>query len=214
MRRAMREEQQEERRQAITDMAWQLFQDRSYSEVNILDVAQVVGLAQGTVYLYFPTKEELFLAVQVQQFAAWFEDIDGRLQNLPSGCGSEEVVLSITESLVTRLSLTRLFAILHVILEQNIGYDTAVQFKRMLLEHIDVTGGLIESRLTFLEVGQGIQFLLRTYALVIGLQHITDPAPVVREALIREPELAIFNVNFTSELFTTLVTLLKGQQTE
>lgn len=214
MRRAIREEQKEERRQAIVDMAWQLFQERPYPEVNILDVAQGVGLAKGTVYLYFPTKEELFLAVQVQQFAAWFDDIDGRLQNLPSECSSEEVALSITESLVTRPSLTRLFAILHVTLEQNIGFDTAVQFKRMLLERIGVTGGLIESRLTFLESGQGVQFLLRTYALVIGLQHIADPAPVVREALIREPELAIFNVNFSSELFTTLVTLLKGMQTE
>ncbi|NKQ36346.1 MAG: TetR/AcrR family transcriptional regulator [Chloroflexi bacterium] len=213
MRRAIREEQKEERRQAIVDMAWQLFQERPYPEVNILDVAQGVGLAKGTVYLYFPTKEELFLAVQVQQFTAWFDDIDGRLQNLPEN-SSEEVVQAITDSLAARPSLTRLFAILHVILEQNIGYDTAVQFKRMLLDRIGVTGSLIESRLTFLEAGQGVQFLLRTYALVIGLQHMADPAPVVREALIREPELAIFSVNFSSELFTTLVTLLKGMQTE
>ena len=214
MRRAVREEQKEERRQAIVDMAWQLFQERPYTEVNILDVAQGVGLAKGTVYLYFPTKEELFLAVQMQQFVTWFDDIDGRLQNLPSECSSEEVAFSITESLVIRPSLTRLFAILHVILEQNIGYDTAVQFKRMLLGRIGATGDLIESRLTFLEAGQGIQFLLRAYALVIGLQHMADPAPVVWEAITKEPELAIFNVNFSSELFTTLVTLLKGMQTE
>lgn len=214
MRRAVREEQKEERRQAIVDMAWQLFQERPYTEVNILDVAQGVGLAKGTVYLYFPTKEELFLAVQMQQFVTWFDDIDGRLQNLPSECSSEEVAFSITESLVIRPSLTRLFAILHVILEQNIGYDTAVQFKRMLLGRIGATGDLIESRLTFLEAGQGIQFLLRAYALVIGLQHMADPAPVVWEAITKEPDLAIFNVNFSSELFTTLVTLLKGMQTE
>jgi AcrR family transcriptional regulator len=214
MRRAIREEQKEERRQAIVEIAWQLFQERPYAEVNILDVAQGAGLAKGTVYLYFPTKEELFLAVQAQQFAAWFDEIDGRLQALPTESGIEAVAQAIVESLAVRPSLTRLFAILHVILEQNIGYDTAVQFKRMLLERIGVTGGLIESRLTFLATGQGVQFLLRTYALVIGLQHIADPAPVVQEALIREPELAIFNVNFTSELFTPLVTLLKGLQTE
>ena len=63
MRRAIREDQKLVRRQQILDTAWGLFQENDYEHVNIIDVAKGAGLAKGTVYLYFKTKEELFLSL-------------------------------------------------------------------------------------------------------------------------------------------------------
>lgn len=51
-----------ERRQAIIDAAARLFADIGYADCEIGRVAAELGIAKGTLYLYFSSKEELFYA--------------------------------------------------------------------------------------------------------------------------------------------------------
>ncbi len=214
MRRAIRGDQKAARRQAIIDQAWALFQENRYEAVNIIDVARSVGLAKGTVYLYFQTKEELFLAILEQQFEQWFEEIDETLSRLAPPASIATVARLLTDSLNRRPALTRLFALAHVILERNVDYEAARRFKEMLGRRIVHTGRLLEQGLLFLEPGQGAHLLLQGYALVIGLQNLAEPAPVVRQVIQDQPDLALFQVDFATEFFTTFTTLLQGLATE
>jgi AcrR family transcriptional regulator len=212
-RRAMRDEQKEERRQAIIDMTWQVFQNRSYESLTMADVADALQLAKGTVYLYFKTKEELFLAIEVQQLEMFFAEVDGGL-SIISGSDVEaiaRIVDLVCGGLERRPGLTRLLAILHTILERNIDLETATQFKYMLKSHFERTGSLIEGCLPFLRDGEGAHLLLQCHALVIGLWSLADPAPIIREVL-RQPDLQMFEVQFASEFSQALQALLYGLQ--
>src|SRR5690349_10056538 len=50
------------RRAAILRAAAGVFARRGYRDTNLQDVAAALGLAKGTLYLYYRGKEELFLA--------------------------------------------------------------------------------------------------------------------------------------------------------
>jgi len=50
------------RREEILVHAAQLFAERGYSETDTTLLAETVGVGKGTVYRYFPSKRELFLA--------------------------------------------------------------------------------------------------------------------------------------------------------
>jgi AcrR family transcriptional regulator len=52
----------EERRQAIIEAAARLFAELGYSACEMERVATELGIAKGTLYLYFSSKEELFYA--------------------------------------------------------------------------------------------------------------------------------------------------------
>jgi AcrR family transcriptional regulator len=208
-RRAMRDDQKQARRQAMIDIAWQLFQANPYPAITMAEVAEQAGLAKGTVYLYFRTKEELFLAVQQQQFATWFNVLDTQLAEAHGACSTTRVAEIICTSLDQRGALVQLLAILHTILEHNIDLETALRFKRMLLERITRTGALLEGCLPFLPAGHGPETLLQIYALIIGIEHVANPAPVVREALLL-PELRIFDISFGPTFAATLMALLRG----
>jgi AcrR family transcriptional regulator len=208
-RRAMRDDQKQVRRQAMIDIAWQLFQGTPYPAITIAEVAERAGLAKGTVYLYFRTKEELFLTVQQQQFATWFDDLDTRLAEVHGAASSARVAEIICTSLDQHGALVQLLAILHTVLEHNIDLETALRFKRMLLERIRRTGALLEGCLPFLSAGQGPETLLQIYALIIGVEHVASPAPVVREAL-QLPELRIFDISFGPTFAAILMALLRG----
>ncbi|MBE3561414.1 MAG: TetR family transcriptional regulator [Ktedonobacteraceae bacterium] len=210
--RAVHDEQKEERRQAILEAARRLFQTSSYEALTIASVATALGLAKGTVYLYFKTKEELFLALVEQQLAAWFAEVDAGLAALlatKESCTIPQVTAVLCRALEARPDLMRLLAILHPVLEYNINLEAAVRFKLALREHFSHTGSLLERCLPFLHPGDGAHLLLQCDAIVIGLWHLSDPAPVVQQAL-QQPGLHVFNVHFASELATLLQTLLYG----
>lgn len=207
--RAVHDEQKQERRQAILDATWQLFQTTTYETLTMVDIAHALGLAKGTVFLYFKTKESLFLTLIEQQLSIWFTEVDASLEVFSHPCTIPEVAGVLCQSLETRPSLTRLLAILHTLLEQNIDLDSALHFKFFLLEHFEHTGALLEQCLPFLSPGKGALLLLQSHALVIGLWHLSNPAPIIRQAL-QHPELRLFEVHFAPEFSTALQALLYG----
>ena len=217
-RRAISNEQKEERRQAILDAALQLFQETSYEAVNIAGVAEKADIAKGTIYLYFKTKEELFLALLAQEFEAWFDEADDLLKEIQTTqgiCTVDELISLVGRSLENRPTLIRLTAILHAILEKNIEFSPALSFKQMLLARILQTGALLETCFPFLEPGQGVYVVMHTYVLIIGVQQLAEPAPIVRQ-VIAEEDLKVFQVDFMDYFLEALKVFLNGlnHQTE
>jgi TetR/AcrR family fatty acid metabolism transcriptional regulator len=51
------------RRTQILDAASRVFSERGYHRTTVRDVARAAGIADGTIYLYFSSKQELLLAL-------------------------------------------------------------------------------------------------------------------------------------------------------
>ncbi|WP_434346415.1 TetR family transcriptional regulator [Myxococcus virescens] len=208
--RARKDEDKEARRQLILDEALALYQATSYAEVKMADVAGRAMLAKGTVFLYFPTKEALFLALLEDLLFAWFARLDGLLaEDTPAWTGPR-LARTVAESLEGEVALTRLLALLQTVLEQNVTAEQLRPFKERLLAALLRAGTRVEQRLPFLHAGEGPRFFIHLHALVTGLRQMADVAPVAREVLEALPHLAPLRVDFTAELTTALTTLLRG----
>lgn len=207
--RARQSEQKLERRQAILDSAAGMFASASYESVTMAEIASKLGLVKGTLYLYFKTKEELFLALIEQGFVNWFNAIDASLGELPEGQSAGDIARLLATSLRGRTEFVRLVAILGTALEQNIEANSALRFRTLLLQRMTQTGGLIEAYLPFLRAGEGQKMLMRIHALIVGLHHLAKPAPVVEQVL-QEPALRPLLVDFEQELAMSIELLLLG----
>jgi len=60
----------EVRREQILKIASALFSEKSYHDVTVEEIAGAVGVAKGTIYLYFPSKERLYLEILEDSFEA------------------------------------------------------------------------------------------------------------------------------------------------
>jgi AcrR family transcriptional regulator len=60
MELGLRERKKEQTRRLIADTARGLFAERGFEAVTVAEVARAAGVAEKTVFNYFPTKEELF----------------------------------------------------------------------------------------------------------------------------------------------------------
>ncbi|WP_320127506.1 TetR/AcrR family transcriptional regulator [uncultured Sphaerochaeta sp.] len=53
----------EERRNEILDAAYELFFEKGYDNTSVLDILEKVGIAKGTLYYYFKSKEDIMDAI-------------------------------------------------------------------------------------------------------------------------------------------------------
>lgn len=207
--RAMTNDQKSARRADILRVAMRRFAGSSYDALAMNDIAVEAGVAKGTLYLYFRSKDELFLALYEQELDGWFNELDAGLASQQGSGSIEQLLQLISTSLARRPAFLRLIAILHTVLERSLEVDTALRFKTRLRERLLHTGTLLEQNLPFLQAGQGTELLLKIDALVIGLQHLAEPSVALRQVLAM-PEMALFRVNLEQQLLSTLRTLLMG----
>jgi AcrR family transcriptional regulator len=186
--------------------AARLFAKQPFERITMAGLARTCGLAKGTLYLYFKTKEELFLAVTLVEVDGWLDEL-GR--TLDAGADAAGLVRAIGKTLAPRRELLQLLAILHSVLERNVGVDALRAFKRAMLAQMQGSGEKIERALGFLPAGEGARLLLRVYAVILGLYQVAEPGPAVNRALVA-PDLAALRLDFFHELSEVLSALLSG----
>lgn len=207
--RARRAEDKEIRRRDIMQAAMSLLAKRRFSEIKMSEIAEEAGLAKGTLFLYFPTKEALFLEILEELLAAWLRELDGQLESGRGRWTSARVARIISDTVIGRDMLTRLLTLVSSVLEQNVDIERVVAFKLKLVQLLSPTGALLEQRLPFLAAGEGVHLLLRIYALVVGLRQLCDPGTVGQHALERI-DIPALRTEFASELRPLLTALLRG----
>ncbi len=187
----------------------QMFKNTSYSEVTMAAVALKAKLAKGTLFLYFTTKEDMFLALMEEQLIEWFDAVDRELDSLKAKSSISTVASLVADSLQERIEFTRLLAIHSTILEQNVSYESIFKHKQIILQKLAGTGARLERSLPFLKTGEGAHVILQCQALVVGLWHLTDPSPIARKVIEKEG-LSAFDLDFNFEFQNILTSLLYG----
>ena len=165
--RALDGEDKEARRQAILDAAEQLFNERQ-ALANVADVADAAGLAKGTVYLYFQTKEEIYLALHARGAEFFFSALIARL-NDGSPFYFDEMYALTQRHLLDSPTYMPLSTSCMGFAPNAVPLAAAMQFQTQMTGWMVTAGTGIERHFANLTPGEGVRLLKHSYALMIGL---------------------------------------------
>lgn len=168
-KRAYGREDKQVRREEILAAARRLFASGSGELPAVGDIAVAAGLAKGTVYLYFATKEAIFADLILEGWKGVLDEVDGVFRSDISGPDKVAAFVARTVAyMATNRELLRLDALGHGVVERNLEPETLRSFKSALTQRLLDSGAVMEAAMD-LPPGRGVQLLMRTYALTRGL---------------------------------------------
>lgn len=203
-KRAYSDAEKQEREQKILDAAETLLAEKSYSSINMSEVARTADIAKGTLYLYFQTKEELFLTLFQRKFSVLMDGIKTEISALDTPVDKYAVRDIFVQRTIGEKQLMRLLALSNIIFEHNISYEKAREYKLSLGQFAFDMGTLLEEKLN-LKDGQGLQVMYRLYVFIVGMENLANPAPIIQQ--VYENETDIQHPDLEQEL-TDLLTLV------
>ncbi|HWQ07837.1 MAG TPA: TetR family transcriptional regulator [Holophaga sp.] len=177
MQRARQPHQKAARREAILSAALDLLAEIPFSDISMNLVAERAGLVKGTLYLYFATREALFLDVLRGQLHAWLWDLESGLEGLPRTGRAAAAAALIAESLASRPRLRGLMAALPVLLGRELPESAALAFRNELQARTEAMGSRLERALGSLAPGQGAHLFFQVQAMAAGLQVLSERSP-------------------------------------
>src|SRR5512144_1054667 len=173
--RAIQAEDKQERHHAILDAAERLLLRSPERVANVAEVADEAGLAKGTVYLYFPSKEELLLALHERNIDAFFAALVALCHRTEQV--SVEDVLALTHEHMIDAPLflplaTRCFSQMR----QAVDVVAARAFRQRMADRLIRAGAGLERHFAALGPGGGVVLLRHSYALILGLWQMANAA--------------------------------------
>ena len=130
---AKRERRKEARPGELLEAALDLFVEKGFTATRVEEVAARAGVSKGTLFLYFPSKEELFKAVVRQNISSHFKEWDETFDNF-KGTSAEMISLCMNEWW-RRVGATKASGIKKLMLSEAGNFpDLAVFYRQEVVE--------------------------------------------------------------------------------
>ena len=116
------------RKEEIINACAALYETMSFKEITLKEIGQRTSFTRTSIYNYFHTKEEIFLALLQREYAAWIEDLEALLHG-HAHLSAEEFSDALAHTLERRELLLKLMSMNHYDMETNSRMENLVAFK-------------------------------------------------------------------------------------
>ncbi len=132
-----------QRREEIVNACEKLYQTKSFKEINLKDIGEATSFSRPTIYNYFHTKEEIFLALYEREYQKWNAELE-RILNSNQNYNRKQIAEMIAGSLERRAQLLRLLSMNNFDMEANSREELLASFKRAYGRSLDLFRGILE----------------------------------------------------------------------
>ncbi len=109
--RSLKEKQRGEREALILQVAEEVLMEKGYYETSIDEIATRVGIAKGTVYLHFPSKEDLVIAIFERDMQQLLQYIDSTMSSALTARGKLEAIFDLMHGGIISKRMQLLYSI-------------------------------------------------------------------------------------------------------
>ena len=141
-----RERERQQRRNDIIAAAEELFSEKGFKGTTMQEISERVELSKGTVYLYFKSKEELYLSVCIKGVAGFGEDLEAATVDAQS---PEEGIKAVCLAYIKHsLAQPTIFRVLRDTfienVRQNLHASTIEEISGIIRNWLEYEGGLVQ----------------------------------------------------------------------
>ena len=117
------------KREEIVDACEQLYQTTGFKEITLKEISKITSFSRPTIYNYFETKEEIFLALFKREYDRWNEDLQS-INEENERLTKAQLAEKIAQSLAERPQLLKLLSMNNFDMEANSRQEFLTSFKK------------------------------------------------------------------------------------
>src|SRR5699024_1102345 len=107
-----------------------LYKTMGFKEITIRDIGAKTSFTRTSIYNYFQTKEEIFLALLQREHEAWIQDLETIIQNYES-LSAAKFAKELANTLERRECMLKLMSMNLYDMEGNSRIENLVAFKKV-----------------------------------------------------------------------------------
>ena len=131
------------RREEIVNACERLYQTMSFRDITLKEIGNEVPFSRPTIYNYFQTKEEIFLALFEREYNLWNADLSAIL-NGSDALTVPQLAGAIADSIAKRTQLLRLLSMNNFDMEASSRQERLTAFKTAYGESLRLMRRLLE----------------------------------------------------------------------
>ena len=116
------------RREEIINACKKLYQTMSFKEITLKEISNETSFTRTSIYNYFQTKEEIFLALLQREYGLWNDELNEMIKSF-SALTKDEFADKLARSLENRSQLLKLMSMNHYDMETGSRPERLAEFK-------------------------------------------------------------------------------------
>ena len=116
------------RKEEIINACEMLYQTLSFKEITLKEIGKVTSFSRPTIYNYYQTKEEIFLALYEREYISWNEELEG-IYHENKTLSKEQLANKLATSIANRTQLLKLLSMNNFDMEENSREELLISFK-------------------------------------------------------------------------------------
>ena len=170
------------RKEEIINACEQLYRTMSFKEITLKEIGNVTSFTRTSIYNYFQTKEEIFLALFEREYNRWNEELQKILQE-DETLTREQLADKIASSIANREQLLKLLSMNNYDMEANSRPELLTSFKKAYGESMKNVCRLLSKFCPEMSVQDIQNFTYIFFPFMFGIYPYTTVTDKQREAM-------------------------------
>ena len=161
------------RKEEIIAACAELNESLSFKEITIKEIGAATSFTRTSIYNYFETKEEIFLAMLQKEYELWVETMDA-VTAVQSSMTRDELAQTIARTLTDRPRLLRLLSMNLYDMEANSRPERLAEFKEAYGASLNAVGHMVAKYVPEVDEAARQQFLYAFFPFIYGIYPYTS----------------------------------------
>lgn len=188
------------RKDEIITACAELYKTMSFKDITIKEIGSVTSFTRTSIYNYFQTKEEIFLALLQREYERWIDSLK-QIQAEHDRMTAEEFADALAKSLEERKNLLKIMSMNHYDMEENSRMERLVEFKVIYGRSLAEVRNCLDKFFPEMSVRDKQDFIFSFFPFMFGIYPYTVVTEKQRDAMtqanVNYVYMSIYEITYT-----------------
>lgn len=170
------------RKEEIINACASLYENMSFKEITLKEIGKATSFTRTSIYNYFQTKEEIFLALLQREYELWIDQLK-QIQAGHEKMTRLEFADALAKSLEERGNLLKIMSMNHYDMEENSRIERLVEFKTAYGQSLAEVRNCLDKFFLDMTISDKQDFIFSFFPFMFGIYPYTLVTEKQREAM-------------------------------